>query len=62
MWFVRGNSNIKKVFSRIWDSNELCVSFDGAGCFRNWHLNIDWKTSGGWYHCDQVRKYFYYFY
>ncbi|UJR28809.1 hypothetical protein I4U23_010033 [Adineta vaga] len=53
MWYVRGNPNIKKVFSHIWDSNELFVSFDGAGCFRNWHLNHEWKTAGGWYHCDQ---------
>ncbi|CAF1465475.1 unnamed protein product [Rotaria magnacalcarata] len=53
MWFIRGNPNVKKVFSHIWNSDELCVSFDGAGCFRNWHLNKEWKTSGGWYHCDQ---------
>ncbi|CAF3110099.1 unnamed protein product [Rotaria sp. Silwood2] len=53
MWFLRGNPNIKKVFSHIWNSNELFVSFDGAGCFRNWHLNIKWKTSSSWYHCDQ---------
>ncbi|CAF3528516.1 unnamed protein product [Rotaria sp. Silwood1] len=53
MWFIRGNPNIKKVFSHIWNSNELFVSFDGAGCFRNWHLNNEWKTSSGWYHCDQ---------
>ncbi len=57
MWSVRGNPNIKKVFSRIWNSNELCVSFDGAGCFRDWHLNIKWKTAGNWYHCDQVNHF-----
>ncbi|CAF1065447.1 unnamed protein product [Adineta ricciae] len=53
MWFVRGNPNVKKVFSEIWNSDELFVSFDGAGCFRDWHLNPDWKTDSGWYHCDQ---------
>ncbi|CAF1152550.1 unnamed protein product [Adineta ricciae] len=53
MWHIRGNPNVKKVFSHIWNSNELCVSFDGAGCFRNWHINPEWKTRGGWYHCDQ---------
>ncbi|CAF0721137.1 unnamed protein product [Adineta steineri] len=53
MWFVRGNPNIKKVFSHIWNSNELFVSFDGAGCFRDWRLNKNWKTAGGWYHMDQ---------
>jgi hypothetical protein len=57
LWSVRGNPNIKKVFSHIWDSNELFVSFDGAGCFRNWHINKDWKTAGGWYHCDQVNHF-----
>jgi len=55
LWFVRGNPNIKKVFSNIWNSNELFVSFDGAGGFRNWHINSKWKTTGGWYHCDQVK-------
>ena len=54
LWFIRGNPNVKHVFSRIWNSNELCVSFDGAGCFRDWRLNEQWKTSGAWYHCDQV--------
>ena len=55
MWFIRGNPNVKKVFYEIWNSDELFVSFDGAGCFRDWHLNPDWKTDSGWYHCDQVR-------
>ncbi|CAF4299343.1 unnamed protein product [Rotaria sp. Silwood2] len=53
MWFIRGNPNIKKVFSHIWNSNELFVSFDGASCFRNWHLNTKWRTTSSWYHCDQ---------
>lgn len=54
MWSVRGNPNIKKVFSQIWNSDELLVSFDGAGCFRNWHFNPQWRTLDTWYHCDQV--------
>jgi hypothetical protein len=61
LWAVRGNPNIKKVFSRIWNSDELFVSFDGAGCFRDWRLDIKWKTAGGWYHCDQVNQSFIYF-
>lgn len=56
MWSVRGNPNVKKVFRHVWDSDELVVSFDGAGCFRDWHRNAAWKTTGGWYHCDQVRN------
>lgn len=54
LWYIRANPNVKKIFSSIWNSNELCVSFDGAGCYRNWHRNAQWKTQSGWYHCDQV--------
>ncbi|CAF1136499.1 unnamed protein product [Rotaria sordida] len=58
MWSVRGNPNVKKIFAQIWHTSELLVSFDAAGCFRDWHLNRTWKTSSGWYHCDQhpIRK------
>lgn len=58
MWSVRGNPNVKKVFSQIWKTSELIVSFDAAGCFRDWHIDPTWKTITGWYHCDQV---FYFF-
>lgn len=54
MWSIRGNPNVKKIFSQIWQTSELLVSFDAAGAFRNWHINPDWKTITGWYHCDQV--------
>ncbi|UJR20781.1 hypothetical protein I4U23_023894 [Adineta vaga] len=53
MWYIRANPNVKKVFSQIWNSDELFVSFDGVGCYRNWFLNKNWKTRNGWYHCDQ---------
>ncbi|CAF0947118.1 unnamed protein product [Rotaria sordida] len=53
MWYIRGKPYVKKVFSHIWNSNELFTSFDGAGCYRDWHLNKEWKTLGAWYHCDQ---------
>jgi hypothetical protein len=58
MWYIRGNPNVKKVFSYIWNSNELFTSFDGAGCYRNWYFNKKWKTKSGWYHCDQVNIYY----
>lgn len=58
MWAVRGNPNVKKVFTQIWQTPELLVSFDAAGCFRDWHLNPEWKTITGWYHCDQVSLFF----
>jgi hypothetical protein len=54
MWSVQGNPNVKKIFAEIWQTPELLVSFDAAGCFRDWHLNPTWKTISGWYHCDQV--------
>lgn len=54
MWSIRGNPNVKKIFSYIWKTSELLVSFDAAGSFRNWHINPKWKTISGWYHCDQV--------
>jgi hypothetical protein len=57
MWSVRGNPNVKKIFAEIWQTPELLVSFDAAGCFRNWHLNPAWKTISGWYHCDQVSSF-----
>jgi hypothetical protein len=56
LWYIRGNRNVKKIFSSIWNSDELFTSFDGAGCYRNWHINEEWKTMGGWYHCDQVNN------
>jgi hypothetical protein len=58
MWSVRGNLNLKKIFTQIWQTSELLVSFDAAGCFRDWHLNPTWKTIRGWYHCDQVSSFF----
>ncbi|CAF1026016.1 unnamed protein product [Adineta steineri] len=53
MWSIRGNPNVKKIFTEIWKTPELLVSFDAAGCFRDWHINPFWKTVSGWYHCDQ---------
>jgi hypothetical protein len=62
LWYIRGNQNVKKVFSSIWNSDELFTSFDGAGCYRNWHLNETWKTKSGWYHCDQVNNRYIFFF
>ena len=53
MWNVRSNRNIKKVYSHIWNTNELLVSFDGCGIFRNYHHDSAWRTTTGWYHVDQ---------
>ncbi|CAF1044398.1 unnamed protein product [Adineta steineri] len=53
IWSIRGNPNVKKIFTEIWKTPELLVSFDAAGCFRDWRINPSWKTVSGWYHCDQ---------
>ncbi len=47
---------MKKVFARIWNTQQLLVSFDGCGIFRDWRYNPSWKTSGGWNHVDQNPK------
>ena len=53
MWNIRSNRNIKRVYSRVWNTNELLVSFDGCGVYRDWRYDSRWKTKGGWYHVDQ---------
>lgn len=53
MWNIRSNRSVKKVFAQIWNTNELLVSFDGCGVFRDWRYNPQWKTKGGWFHVDQ---------
>ena len=53
MWNIRSNRNIKHVYSRVWNTNELLVSFEGCGIFRNWYYDPSWKTTTGWYHVDQ---------
>lgn len=53
MWNVRSNRNIKRIYSQIWNTNELLVSLEGCGVFRNWYHDRNWKTSTGWYHVDQ---------
>ncbi|CAF3425921.1 unnamed protein product [Rotaria socialis] len=53
MWNIRSNPNVKRVFSQIWNTNQLLVSFDGCGIFRDWRYDATWKTKGGWFHVDQ---------
>jgi len=56
LWNVRSSRQVKKVYARIWDNQQLLVSFDGCGIFRDWRYNPTWKTSGGWNHVDQNPK------
>jgi hypothetical protein len=47
---------VKKVYAHIWNTQQLLVSFDGCGIFRDWRYNPTWKTNGGWNHVDQNPK------
>jgi len=54
-WYIRTQPKVKEVFSKIWNNDDLCVSFDGFNIFRPWQLEgkQDWKTSTNWFHIDQ---------
>ncbi len=54
IWDLRQNTKIINVFSKIWDTNELLVSFDGVSV----HLPHEktkrgWYKGNKWYHTDQ---------
>ena len=53
MWSVRSNRQIKRIFSQIWNTRQLLVSFNGCGVYRDWRYQPEWKTSATWYHVDQ---------
>ena len=52
-WKIRSYPSVKKVFSKIWNTSNLITSFDGINLYRPWKYNINWKTSGKWWHVDQ---------
>lgn len=54
LWYLRVLPQVRKVFEKIWSTQELIVSFDSAGIFRPWHHGFR-KTVGGWWHVDQGR-------
>jgi hypothetical protein len=47
-WTVRGNANVQKIFSKIWNTDDLITSYDGFGVFRPYQYNSDWKTKSGY--------------
>lgn len=53
MWCLRLLPDVRSVFSAIWGTDDLLVSFDGGNAFRPWKYNQEWLTDGGWYHVDQ---------
>lgn len=53
LWSARTLPKVKESFVKIWDDDELIVSYDAGGVFRPWSQNIHWLTNGGWWHVDQ---------
>mmetsp|Transcript_19863 Transcript_19863/g.25688 ORF Transcript_19863/g.25688 Transcript_19863/m.25688 type:complete len:327 (+) Transcript_19863:93-1073(+) len=52
-WFLRTRPKVRQVFSKLWGTDDLLVSFDGFNAFRPWSHNPRWRTQGGWFHVDQ---------
>mmetsp|Transcript_35288 Transcript_35288/g.109940 ORF Transcript_35288/g.109940 Transcript_35288/m.109940 type:complete len:409 (-) Transcript_35288:105-1331(-) len=52
LWYIRTRPRVKRAFAKIWDTEELLVSYDGANVFRPWHWGFK-KTVCGWWHVDQ---------
>ena len=54
MWGVRLAQGVRQAWATVLDSNELSVSFDGAGAWLNPHIHGESvATRGKWYHIDQ---------
>ena len=49
-WNVRQNPKVKEVFSKIWDTDDLIVSFDGASIYI---LDKPVRIQNSWFHVDQ---------
>ena len=45
----------KELFQRLHRDQDVSSSFDGAGVFRNWRLDLKYKTTSLWPHVDQGR-------
>jgi len=54
-WFVRTRPRVRRAFARVWGTEELITSFDGANAFRPFHARGAGahRTMGGWWHVDQ---------
>lgn len=49
-WYIRTNSKVQEVFKKLWDTDELIVSFDGS-CYIPKSLD---KKDNIWTHTDQA--------
>ena len=52
-WFLRGLPRLKSAFSRLWNTEDLLVSFDGIIVWRPWHGRPERRPGGSKLHCDQ---------
>lgn len=50
VWKVRQNPKVKDVFSKIWNTDDLIVSFDGASIYI---LDKPNRIQNSWFHVDQ---------
>tara|TARA_Y100000741_G_scaffold333033_1_gene289379 strand:- start:782 stop:1651 length:870 start_codon:yes stop_codon:yes gene_type:complete len=53
-WYLRTLPQIKNIFSELWNSNEMVVSFDGSCFIDKDNSNFNTKC---WTHTDQAPKY-----
>ena len=52
-WNLRTLPAVRAAFEQIWDTSDLVTSYDGGNAFRPWEARPEWRTQGGWWHCDQ---------
>jgi hypothetical protein len=50
VWKVRQNPKVKEVFTKIWNTDDLIVSFDGASIYI---LDKPTRNQNSWFHVDQ---------
>lgn len=53
LWFARQLPKVKEAFTKVWETDDLLVSYDGCGVFRPIEYDPKWKTATAWYHIDQ---------
>jgi len=53
LWYTRQLPKVKEAFTRVWETDDLLVSYDGCGVFRPIEYDSKWKTTSAWYHIDQ---------
>ena len=52
-WNVRSHKNVYKAFSKIWNTNKLLVSYDGACIMKPPEITGYWTRNTSWFHTDQ---------